>query len=157
MTHLTPRGRDLIQAGRQACQPTYADRARIQGGLISKLGGESLPLDIGSAATAVAAGRSLWPIVSIIVVGVGIFGGAYFLAKGMGTEKAQLTPSATALIAPSPPMGIPQTETPIANPTSEKTSPPILAVVPTVSIVRPAQDRLAAEVALLSRAMRRMR
>ena len=29
MTYLTPRGRDLVQAGRQACQPTYADRARI--------------------------------------------------------------------------------------------------------------------------------
>jgi hypothetical protein len=156
MTYLTSRGRDLVQAGRQACQPTYADRTRIQGVLMAKLGGEALPPDPGLAATAVAAGRSLWPIVSIVVVSLGIVGGAYLLANHSRTQESSPEPVAMNRLTAEPGL----TEKPLApideNPAPVKSTPAVVALIPAPPL-RPAQDRLAAEVALLSRATRDLR
>ena len=148
MSTLSPKGRDLVRAGRRAFQPTDADRERLLGALRSQLGDTALPPDVGSVAAVAAAGQSVWPIISAIVVGIGIVGGALVLAlhPGMGRDnppEARVAPVVAAT------QGI----DPVAPPAPPATDPP----APTASSAHRPQDRLAAEVAILSRATRDLR
>jgi len=154
MSTLSPKGRDLINAGRRAFQPTDVDRERLLGALRSHLGDSALPPDVGSVATAAAAGRSLWPLISAVVVGIGIVGGALFFALHSGTEQANLPETTVATTAVSETVAPPSAEQ-LANPT---VAPPAAdPPAPATSAGHRPQDRLAAEVALLSRATRDLR
>ena len=155
MSTLSPKGRDLINAGRRAFQPTVADRERLLGALRSHLGEAALPPpDTGSVATAAAAGKSLWPLISAVVVGVGIVGGAVFFALHSGTEEGT-SPEASVITMQAPePVAPPAPEPP---PTPEAAQPVMDPPAPPAAAGHHAQDRLAAEVALLSRATRELR
>jgi hypothetical protein len=158
MSTLSPKGRDLIRAGRRAFQPTDADRERLLGALRYQLGDTALPPDVGSMATVAAASRSIWPLISAVVVGIGIVGGTVFFALRSGTEQGK--PSETNV---APVVATMQGDDPIAPPPAEQLPSPAVEpptteppVPPATSTHRP-QDRLAAEVAILSRATRDLR
>lgn len=154
MSTLSPKGRDLVNAGRRAFQPTDADRERLLGALRSHLGDSALPPDVGSVATAAAAGRSLWPLISAVVIGIGIVGGALFFALHSGTEQG-IPPETTVATTPvSEPVEPPPVEQPTSPAVAQPAAEPPAS--PAASGHRP-QDRLAAEVALLSRATRDLR
>jgi hypothetical protein len=109
---------------------------------------------VGSVATVATAGRSLWPLISAVVIGIGIVGGTLFFALRSGSEQG-ISPETTVATMPmSEPVVPPPVEQPtnlaVAQPAAE---PPAPAAA---SGHRP-QDRLAAEVALLSRATRDLR
>ena len=158
MSTLSPKGRDLVRAGRRAFLPTDSDRERLLGTLRSQLGDSSLPPDVGSMATAAAAGRSIWPLISAVVVGIGIVGGALSFALRSGTEQG--IPSATRV---TPVVSTMQGGDPIAppsanQPTSPAVTPPTTdPAAPPAAAARHPQNRLAAEVAILSRATRDLR
>jgi hypothetical protein len=100
----------------------------------------------------------MWPLLSVVVVGVGILGGVLSVArhKGGAQEDLQKVNSA-AVAAPTQPISAdtpPSDEPPtISDPGPSPTTPPI---APTPWGHR-RQDRLAAEVEILSRATRDLR
>jgi hypothetical protein len=158
MSTLSPRGRDLVHAGRRAFHPTDANRERLLEALRSRLGHTALPPDLGPVATMAAAGRSIWRLISLVVVGIGVVGGALFLAQrpGSGWDNPQETSVApvvatTQVIDPVAPASAEQATSPAA--TQPATDPP----APAAASAHPPQDRLAAEVAILSRATRDLR
>jgi len=153
MSTLSPKGRDLISAGRRAFQPTDADRDRLLGALRAQLGDAALPPDVGSVATVAAVGRSILPLISTVVVGIGIVGGALFFALHAGTENPANNTAAVTLVSDSiaPPSAAAQTLPPAA------TQPTMDPPAPAAASSHHPQDRLAAEVALLSRATRDLR
>jgi hypothetical protein len=155
MSTLSPKGRALVRAGQRAFQPTDADRVRLLNALRSKLGDAALPADMSPVTSAASAGRTLWPLISAVVVGVGILGGALFFARqgGPGRDNPQETNVAPAAAKThvTERVAVPSA----AQPTISAATPP--AAVPpaprAASAHRP-QDRLAAEVEILSRATR---
>jgi hypothetical protein len=154
MSILSPKGRDLVSAGRRAFQPTDADRERLLGALRSHLGDSALPPNVGSVATVATAGRSLWPLISAVVIGIGIVGGTLFFALRSGTEQ-ELPPEATVATMPVSEPALPP---PVEQPTSPAVEQPAAEPpAPTAASGHRPQDRLAAEVALLSRATRDLR
>jgi hypothetical protein len=154
MSILSPKGRDLVSAGRRAFQPTDADRERLLGALRSHLGDSALPPNVGSVATVATAGRSLWPLISAVVIGIGIVGGTLFFALRSGTEQ-ELPPEATVATMPVSEPALPP---PVEQPTSPAVAQPAAEPpAPAAASGHRPQDRLAAEVALLSRATRDLR
>jgi hypothetical protein len=157
MSTLSPKGIALVRAGRRAYHPTDADRERVMGALRAQLGDSALPADMGSAATVASAGRSIWRLISMVVVGVGIVGGAVFFAKRSGTSA---NPPETSV---APVAAIEQVTEPVAAATDEQpvdstgVPPATEPSVPLGSSSHRPQDRLSAEVALLSRATRDLR
>ena len=158
MSTLSPKGQALVRAGQRAYQPTAADRERLLGRMRSQLGDAALPADMGAAASAAAAGGATWPLISVVVVGVGILGGALFHAWPRGGGQDHPQKMQTAPVAATP-----QASEPVAPPAGEQptvsvATPPAAepAALPVASAVRP-KDRLAAEVAILSRATRDLR
>jgi hypothetical protein len=150
MSTLSPKGRDLVRAGRRAFQPTDADRDRLLGALRAQLGDSALPPDVGSVTTAAAASRAIWPLISAVVVGIGIVGGVLLIALHPGTERNNPQVTNVAPVAATT-----QVSDPVANPSAEQPTSP--AVTPPAASAHHPQDRLAAEVALLSRATRDLR
>jgi len=158
MSTLSPKGRDLVRAGRRAFQPTDADRDRLLGSLRSQLGDSALPPDVGSAATAAAVGRSIWPLLSVVVAGIGIVGGALFFAFRSGTEQGNPSAATVAPVVATTHVSDPVAPPSVEQPTSLVVTPPATdPPAPTAAAAHPPQDRLAAEVALLSRATRDLR
>jgi hypothetical protein len=150
MSTLSPKGRDLVCAGRRAFQPTDVDRYRLLSALRAQLGASALPPDAGSVATATVASQSILPLISAVVVGLGIVGGGLLFALRSGTERGNPQVANVALVAVTT-----QVSDPVANPSAEQ--PTGLAVTPLAASAHHPQDRLAAEVAILSRATRELR
>jgi len=116
------------------------------------------------ATTAVAASKTLWPLISLVVVGVGVLGGALHFTRQRwsGQENLQETQETQETIV-SPVLATTQVIEPVPAPSVEQPasssatpSAPDLPAQLALSARRP-QDRLAAEVALLSRATRDLR
>ncbi len=159
MSPLSPKGRDLVRAGRRAFQPTDGDRERLLSALRSRLGDAALPPNMGSAANvAAAASRSIWPLISAVVVGIGIVGGSLYLAHRPAAQANHQQETSSAPIT-EPTRETDHIAAPSAgHPTGVAVAPPAPELpTPSVSHSRHAQDRLAAEVALLSRATRDLR
>ena len=158
MSTLSPKGQALVRAAQRAYQPTDADRERLLGALRAQLGDAALPADMSTATSAATAGSSAWPLVSVIVVGVGILGGALYYAwpRGAGPDKLQETKTVPVAATPRviEPIAAPPAEQPTsATPMMPTPDPPALQAT---TGFRP-KDRLAAEVAILSRATRDLR
>ena len=158
MAPMSPKGEALVRAGRRAYQPTGADRERLLGALRAQLGKAALPPDVGSLATATSAGRTMWWLMSALVLGVGIVGGTIFFAGRPETNSGNPRPEIVAPIAAPAQVFAPPVAPSVGKPTGGATTlpapdPPAL---PAAVAYRP-KDRLAAEVALLSRATRDLR
>ena len=158
MSPLSPKGQALVQAGQRAYQPTAADRERLLHQLRSQLGDAALPADMSTVASAATAGSTMWPIISAVVVGVGILGGValYAWQRGAGPDHLQETKAAPAMAAPQviEPASVPADEQPTDSAATLPAVDP--STLPASSAFRP-RDRLAAEVAILSRATRDLR
>jgi len=164
MSTLSPRGHALVNVGRSAFRPTDADRARLLAELRSQLGDAALPPDMSTVASVAAAGKSLWPIISMVVLGAGLVSGALFFARQRGTGQDHLQETQEMQETIVAPLAIaPQVIDPAAAPSAEQATIPATTALaanppelPAASVHRP-KDRLAAEVTILSRATHDLR
>jgi hypothetical protein len=146
-----PEGRSLIEAGRKAFQPTPADRERVLHALRTLIPAEAGALG-GPTATATAAKGGVWLTGSAAAVGLAVVA-AVLLPTPAG--QAQLPPAGssalrsvsaveTARVAPSAGQALPE-----AASANAATAGRTAMRSPSA---RPSSDRLAEEVAILSRA-----
>lgn len=149
MSELGPESRELVSAGRAAFKPTAADRERVLQVLVPQLGTSTA----GSMAVAHGAARSIVGKLSLVVVGLGVVGGGMMLMQPENPPPKLVTPIVAPPSAPVVPVVIDRAaplEAPSAPPSNEPvTTEPAKAPAPTSSR---AEDHLAAEVAILSRA-----
>ncbi|HEY0468389.1 MAG TPA: hypothetical protein VGC79_29530 [Polyangiaceae bacterium] len=149
MSELGPRAREILHSGRELNRPTDADRGRVESALRERLGAALL---LAESSKALPTPRPRWPfVVTGGVVGAGLIGGALLLAA----RHPPVSPSAprafaTAVVATSPALPL-TSAAPLPAPETSKPLAPVPSDRPTAS-ARPAEDRLAQEVALLTRA-----
>lgn len=148
MVALNPKARALVEAGRGALRAAPNDRLRVEAALRGKLGVAALPQPTPPVQ---AASHSLWHLAPKLMVGVGLVGGAALLglqpASSVAPARATATHAAPAVVAPHSVASVaPEALAAPEEPHEKKLLPE--APAPAVR----AQDRLAQEVALLSRA-----
>jgi hypothetical protein len=145
MNGLSPKARALISASRPALRPTPADRERIEAALRSKLGGDALP---GAEGVQLTSRVATWKITAAAALGICLLG-------SVALRVAQPEPAQPTLGPPAP-SALPQAPV-------EPAAAPVLPPQPTAADPTPtpkqkprartsAQDQLALEVELLSRA-----
>lgn len=159
MSTLSPKGQSLVRAGRRAYQPTPEDRARLVTQLRSQLGDAALPVETSATTTAATVGASsaAWPLISAVVIGVGILGGALYHAWPRGTAPEHVQQTGTPSVSvPLPAQADEPAAVPDQAPSAVMEEQPAAASPSGSSTARP-KDRLAAEVAILSRATRELR
>ena len=142
MSELSPKARALVQSGKGAFQPSGADRERIQNALRARLGTAVPPTH---AAVPV---RSGWQLLSAAIVSAGVMGGALFLAF----HHTATAHSAPIVVAPAVATQTPPNDARSEQPALSPSAPAAVLPVKPFTSARPAQDSLAGEVALLSRA-----
>jgi hypothetical protein len=155
MASLSPKGRALIQAGRRALRPTAADRARIDAALTARLGPGAVPPALGLPHT------TAWGWLPKAATAVCVVGGALFFAA---TPRAP-TPSARPPVTrPADAVAVDAASSAAAaldETRIERLTPRAPAPATTARTPAPASrqrgDRLAQEVALLSRATSALR
>jgi hypothetical protein len=139
-----PEARALFEAGRDALHPTVADRERNLAALRALTG------DAVEGAAAVATSGFGWPAISATVLGLAVAGGLLVYSFQNNEATAPAKPKAVlavqALAAARPALPVPPVE-PASNPALSL--PPDEARFPAK---RGSSERLAEEVALLSRA-----
>jgi hypothetical protein len=151
MTTLNPKARALIQAARSASRATAADRDRIESALRTRLGSDALPSDGGVSRAASTAG---WKAVVGLGMGVCALGAVAFVALRPAASVVPSQPHSSASrptseISPSPPL--------IAAADAVPARPAVISSSKPPAKPSRATDRLAREVALLSRAVRDLR
>lgn len=151
MSNLSPETRALLDAARAAVRPTVADRDRIGLALRARIGDVQLPSHTQASApvppTPAVTGTVGWPAMSALVVGLVVAGGGLWYALSSDST----TPVATPLPSSAPPVAI----APAAEPVSVRESAHEVSPLPPVegpAATRRPSDRLAEEVAILSRA-----
>lgn len=153
MNNLSPAAEALVRAGARAALPSAADRARLSEALQAQLGEAAMLGGAGAAATKSAVGAA-WVKVCAATLGVGLLAGGAALMSPPKTEPTVVPP---ARLAPAPrPVAAPLAESkPVAATEKVDRAPKDPATV-APALRRPA-DRLAQEVALLSRATSALR
>lgn len=157
MSSLGPEARALLEAGRASLRPTTADRERIASALRSRLGDAALPPDAPApspvAAPPAAAGSIGWQAISAVVAGLALTGAVAVVAF----RSPDPTPAPPAVVAaPTPPASAVAPAREVLPTGPEPTpaldlAPPVETQASAPSPRRPT-DRLAEEVAILSRA-----
>jgi hypothetical protein len=152
MSDLSERAREVVQAGRGTHLPTSADRERIAAALRARLG-EAAFSGAAAVGSLYALKRWLWPGVSVVAIGAA--GGAFLLASGSEPEAPPRSPA--VVVAPPPVKDAPREQAPANELPEALPAAPRASVTPApassgAAVARRASDRLAEEVALLSRA-----
>ncbi|HYQ29855.1 MAG TPA: hypothetical protein VER04_21650 [Polyangiaceae bacterium] len=148
MSELGPRAREILRLGRELDRPTDSDRERIGRALDERLGAALLLSETSKAPPAV---RPRWPFVTSVVVGAGLVGGGLFLASRHEPVRANAPQAVvTAVVATSSALPL-ASSVELPAPDAPKPAALVSAEHSTPS-VRPTEDRLAQEVALLARA-----
>jgi hypothetical protein len=153
MSTLSPKGQALVRAGRRAYQPSDVDRARLLDQLRSRLGDAALPASMNTATTALTVGSSTWPLLSAVVVGLGILGGTVFYVWPRAKAPERPAQAQTAPVAVTTEVPVPVAPPAEEAPTLAAAPPPLVQAQqsPSSSSLR-SKDRLTTEVALLVRA-----
>jgi hypothetical protein len=150
MSELGPRAREILRSGRELDRPTDADRDRIENALRERLGAALL---LAESSKALPVPRPRWPFMTGGLVGVGLLGGALFFATRQPSATAnapRAAATASAVVATSSASPI---ESAVELPPAEPARPAALVSSDrSTASARPAEDRLAQEVALLARA-----
>jgi hypothetical protein len=157
MNNLSPSAQALVRGAAKAARPSDADRARNFEALRSRLGDAAM---LGQAAAPVqaAATTGAWLKLTALAAGVGLaLGGAVY---GLSSEPGPVEASVTQVPGerPAPPAALDSKPEPVVAPeaAAADVSPPTAAPQQPASLRRP-NDRLAEEVALLSRATSALR
>jgi len=157
---LSPKARALIQAHRDAHRPTAADRDRVAAALRERLGVAVLPLNASSQPRA---GWTAWQRRSATALGVGAVASVLFFARRPGTAMEVASPPSPLQSRPLDAQLSANSPAPTEKPSSasEPTVPPRAKLAAPLKPrsapssrggTTPAQDSLAQEVRLLSRA-----
>jgi hypothetical protein len=158
MAALTPRARALVQAGRDGFRPADADRSRIEGALEARLP-DAFPPDApgaGGPSVAPPAAAGGWHLAAGLAVGACVLAGAGIFATqwaGSRAGSSAAPPAAAVTVAPS--VSMPAAEAPAPEGEPAAAGGPDTASAPAelhAPAAPRARDRLAEEVALLSRA-----
>ncbi len=150
MSKLPSAANALIDAGRQALQPTPADRERILASLQARLGADAGAGAGSPVAAPAAAGGIGWPTLALVAVGLAIGGG--LALQSLKDERTQAPILATAA-PPAPATAVASAEpTPAPPTTAESVAAPAPPSTQTPTLTPRGPGRLAEEVAILSRA-----
>jgi hypothetical protein len=147
VTDLSPEAASLVRAGRRALRPSAADRLRVSDALRARLGNAALPLEVVASTSLFS--RVSWAKLSLATATLGITGGALFLGlrqePAPSPARAHSRPAETLVVTPAPalpPAAVTEVSTaPVETATAEQNIP-----------AKRGTDRLAQEVAILSRA-----
>jgi hypothetical protein len=152
VNELGPEAAALVKAGRKGLRPTVADRERVFRELSGRIAAGDLPT--GAPAPAAPSAGVGWSTISLIVVGLAV-GGAVLFERTRERPTRPVPAAAQPSVATAPPPVVPVVEEPPAPaaPALPEHAPSPAAPEPerTVGPRRPS-DRLAEEVAILSRA-----
>jgi len=150
MAALSSKARAVIQEGLEEIRPPAGERARLEALIDARLGALA-PMPFEPAPPPIRPRG--WRLATSLAVGVALVGGVAFLAL-RSKESAPIAPMSAALPSEAPPPAVAT-----AAPAAEVVAPAMLAPEPPAkpplelqTPVPPPQDRLAQEVALLSRA-----
>ncbi|HVU05493.1 MAG TPA: hypothetical protein VHE30_27285 [Polyangiaceae bacterium] len=157
MAALGPRAQSLVRAGRAALRPADGDRDRIEAALRAELGPAALPPP-GSVAPPPVVAVASWKAALGAALGAGAIAVALYLARSPAKNSPQVVPvTASATTSPPAPPAEPPGETAaaVAEAPPSVVVPPVTA--PPSASASPPRDRLAEEVALLSRATKALR
>ncbi len=159
MSELSPETRALLQDGRGVLRPSADDRARVRSALAARLGAAAF---VATQEASAAASKSLvgWQKLSALVAagGVVVAGAALLVVQSSPAEDAigtaPVRPPAVGTVVAQP------AEAPLD--TTERVEPPAapdpLSSLPTSTVRKPSPaDRLAEEVAILSKATSQLR
>lgn len=169
MKELSPLGRELVKAGRNAHAPSAADKQRIHEALQHKLAApppQEPPLDSAALPKPTPTPAAPWPLISAVTVGAGLLAGALYwgLATNASAPAEPTRVPEPSVRAPQPPVVAPtaRTGSPTRPSDEAKTVEPAPRTSDTdrgsASARRPSRDapepkrQLAEEVALLSKA-----
>ena len=151
MAALSPKAQAVIQDGLQELRPAAGERGRLEALLDARLSAIAPP--VYQEPSPVRAGG--WRLMTSLGVGVALVGGAAFLMLRPKPSPAPVAMSSSLASQPSAPPIAVQPEAPAPEVTAVVVPEPARAakaqVEPQAPAARP-QDRLAQEVALLSRA-----
>lgn len=152
MSELSPRGRDLLRASRDALRPQVGDRERVLGSVRKQLGA---PVSgVAHKLTAVAqSSRASWTVAAAALIGVG---GAIAIGMSSTPKPVKLSvPTLASTVVPAaslaPLVGGAPPSVPAAVP------PTVDSVAVPAPSVQSRHDRLAEEVAILSQAAKDLR
>jgi len=158
MNDLSPSAQQLVRGAAKAALPSDADRARVFEALRAQLGDAAL---LGQTAVAPSAGSALWVKVSALAVGLGVAVGGLLLVIPTAPPQVGASPATEPLPVVVPPAPPARTIADAAAVEPPAKAPPIAAVEPRieppVAATKRGSDRLAEEVALLSRATSALR
>lgn len=161
MAALGPKARALVQEGRNALRPAAGDRERIEAALRVHLGPGALPPPSSVAPPPPVGAAAGWQALAAkVLVGAGIAGGALYLAFSDRTPAPPANVSAPPAVPTVAAAASNERVSEVPAPTeSHETAEPIAAHPATASseAAPRARDRLAEEVALLSRATTALR
>lgn len=149
MSELSPRAREILRSGRDLNRPTDADRERIYSALQERLGAALLLAEGGKV---LPSPRPRWLLVTGAVIGAGLVGGSLLLSTRQPAPPSAPRPLVATVAAAS--SAQPSPLTPAVEPLAPGVQKPTASVAADRSApaARPAEDRLAQEVALLARA-----
>ncbi|MEO8900389.1 MAG: hypothetical protein ABI488_02150 [Polyangiaceae bacterium] len=146
MTALSPNARALVQAGREGFRAPPGERERLEALLLARPNPE-----VGNSIRPAQLRPAGWRFVPAVALGLTLVGGAAYLALS-ATPSHALAPPVRAAVAAQP-SALPASPAPSVDVTAAVALMPSAkaAVEPRALTSRP-EDRLAQEVALLSRA-----
>jgi hypothetical protein len=148
MSELGPRAREILHSGRELNRPTDADRERVGNALRERLGAALL---LTEDSKALPPSRPRWAFVASGLVSAGLVGGALLLASRQEPITTSPALAARASVVATGSLSPPALAAEVPSPDVAKLPLLVPSDRPSAS-ARPAEDRLAQEVALLARA-----
>ena len=151
MSDLGRRASELVRAGREAGRPSEKDRERNLAALRARLAAASVPTEIAASRGAPRARRPLWTAAAVMGA---VLGAGAALAVTMRQPRPPAAPIDSKPVAAQVEAASAPEETARAVPPIPSESPPpaVGAEPGSAAPHRPTRDRLAQEVAILSRA-----
>lgn len=161
MAALGPKARALVQEGRSALRPAAGDRERIEAALRAQLGPAALPPPSSVAPPPPVGAAAGWQALAAkVLVGAGLAGGALYLALSNRTPEPRAIVSAPPVAPAAAVSSLDEQVNEVPAPTEPLEVAQPVAAHPTTASSESApraRDRLAEEVALLSRATSMLR
>ena len=154
MTNLSPSAQALVRAGARAARPSAADRARLSEALRDRLGDAAVLGSEAGVAVSGSAASAVWLKVCAVTAGLGLLVGGGLVALRPAQPPVAVMPAQKVAASEPVEPAAPQRQ---AEPATAAAPPQVAPVEPAAAAPRRPADRLAQEVALLSRATSALR